>query len=127
METFVPLISGAQTGPLGFAHLPRLWLKLRAFASGVLAEGYRHGSGGNDEQLLTALGIEPQTMIGFVERESPDYLTCEAWVRANATGDLSPDAARKFTQFCTTFVMLDPRRSEWTLRFGLTPGTYTYG
>ena len=46
----IPLISGAENGPLGIVHLPRLWLKMRAHAVGVLPEGYRHGNGGTDER-----------------------------------------------------------------------------
>jgi uncharacterized protein DUF5069 len=125
-ETFVPLISSSQAGPLGFAHLPRLWLKMRAHAAGVLPEGYRHGAGGFDEALLTKLGVDLGAFTGFIDAEAPDYLTCEAWIRAHAA-DTSLALARAFTGHIATFEMPDPRLSEWTARFGLSAGTFTKG
>ena len=71
--TFVPLISGTQTGPLGVIHLPRLWLKMRAYNRGLLPEGYRHGNGGSDEGLLTALGVDRDAFAGFIAAGAPDY------------------------------------------------------
>jgi uncharacterized protein DUF5069 len=126
METLVPLISGSRTGPLGIAHLPRFWLKMRAYALGVLEEGYRHGNGGNDEHLLKEFGIDGDAFAAFIATDAPDYLTCEKWVRANAA-DTSAEKIRAFTEYVTTFDMPDPRRTEWTARFGLTGGTFTLG
>ncbi len=122
--TIVPLISGAQTGPLGITHLPRFWLKMRAHAVAALAEGYRHGVGGSDEGLLTAFGLDGEQFAGFIAAEAPDYPTCEAWIREHAT-NLSPATIAAFNATLTSFEMPDPRRSEWTTRFGLTDGTYT--
>jgi hypothetical protein len=122
--TIVPLISGSQTGPLGLAHLPRFWLKMRAHAVGALAEGYRHGTGGSDEALLTALGVDGDAFAAYIASDAPDYPACEAWIRTHAA-DLSPQTIRAFNEATTSFVMPDPRRSEWTARFGLTDGTYT--
>jgi hypothetical protein len=125
-ETFVPLISSSQAGPLGFAHLPRLWLKMRAHAAGALPEGYRHGTGGFDEALLTKLGVDLGAFTGFIDAEAPDYLTCEAWIHAHAA-DASPASGREFTAHIAGFDMPDPRLSEWTARFGLSAGTFTKG
>jgi hypothetical protein len=124
MEKLVPLISGSRTGPLGIAHLPRFWLKMRAHAAGLLEKEYRHGNGGSDENLLTTFGIDGDAFADFIASEAPDYLTCEAWVKANAA-EMSPEKVHAFTQSLTTFVMPDPRQSEWTARFGLTPGAFT--
>src|ERR1700677_648104 len=123
MESFVPLVSTRSTGPLGMAHLPRFWVKMRAHASGLLAEGYRHGVGGTDEDLLKTFGIDLGAFTAFITT-APDYLACEAWVRENAA-DTSPEKIRNFTEHWLSFVMPDPRQSEWTARFGLEPGTYT--
>jgi hypothetical protein len=120
----VPLISGSQTGPLGLTHLPRFWLKMRAHAAGVLAEGYRHGNGGSDEALLTAIGVDGDAFAAHIAADAPDYPTCEAWVRAHAA-DLSPETIHAFNDGIVTFEMPEPRRAEWTSRFGLTGGTYT--
>jgi hypothetical protein len=85
MEPIVPVISHAAVGPLGVAHLPRLWLKLILHAKGRLPEGFRHGTGGMDEQVLRGLGIDPPAFYAYVESELPTYLECEQWVRAHAT------------------------------------------
>jgi hypothetical protein len=124
METLVPLISGARTGPIGIAHLPRFWLKMRAHAVGLLTEGYRHGNGGSDEALMTTFGIDPDAFSGFIATQAPDYLSCEAWIRANAA-NTAPETIRTFTNHIVSFDMPDPRLSDWSKRFGLTDGTYT--
>ena len=121
---YVPLISGAQTGPLGITHLPRFWLKMRAHAAGALAPGYRHGVGGSDEALLTAIGVDGDAFAAFIASDAPDYPTCETWIRGHAT-DLSAHNIGTFNAATTTFVMPDPRLTEWTTRFGLSGGTYT--
>jgi hypothetical protein len=72
-------------GPLGVKHLPRVWLKILLHGCGRLPEGYRHGVGGFDEFLTTTLGIDRDAFVSYIETEKPDYLTLEAWVRANAT------------------------------------------
>jgi hypothetical protein len=72
-------------GPLGVKHLPRLWLKILLYGCGRLPEGYRHGAGGFDEFLTTTLGIDRDAFVTYIETEQPNYLTLEAWVRANAT------------------------------------------
>ena len=51
MDTQVPMISTSTTGSLGVVHLPRLWLKMRLAAKDKLAEGYRAGEGGFDDDL----------------------------------------------------------------------------
>ena len=87
----VPVLSSSVVGPLGVKHLPRLWLKILLHGCGRLPEGYRHGVGGFDEFLTTTLGIDRDAFVTYIETEKPDYLTLEAWVRANATA-LNPEA-----------------------------------
>jgi len=86
-----PLISSSVYGPLGVRHLPRLWLKILLHACGRLPEGYRHGAGGFDETLTTALGIDRDAFVAYISEEKPGYLALEAWVRAHAT-NLTPEA-----------------------------------
>ncbi|HYZ14941.1 MAG TPA: DUF5069 domain-containing protein [Candidatus Acidoferrum sp.] len=90
-EPIVPLISSSVTGPLGVAHLPRLWLKILLHAAGRLPEGYRHGVGGFDERLCTNLGIDRDAFIAYVETAKPSYLALEDWVREHAT-KLDPES-----------------------------------
>ena len=119
----VPLISGSQAGPLGIVHFPRFWFKMRAHAAAGLAEGYRHGAGGSDEALLAAFGVDGDAFAAHIAT-APDYPACERWFRAHAAG-LAPETIRAFNEQITTFEMPEPRRSEWTSRFGLTDGTFT--
>ena len=93
-ESIAPVLSSIVAGPLGVKHLPRLWLKILLHACGRLPEGYRHGAGGFDEDLTTTLGIDRDAFVTYIETEKPDYLTLEAWVRANATS-LTPEAIAK--------------------------------
>ena len=86
-----PVLSSSVRGPLGVAHLPRTWLKIRLHAAGKLPEGYRHGVGGFDEFMLTTLGVDRDAFIAFVEGERPDYPAVEDYVRAHAT-NLTPEA-----------------------------------
>jgi hypothetical protein len=85
VEEIVPLISSSVAGPLGVLHLPRLWLKILLHACGRLPEGYRHGNGGHDETTCRNIGIEPETLVRYIETEKPDYLQFEAWLREHAT------------------------------------------
>jgi hypothetical protein len=120
----VPLISGSSTGSLGLMHLPRLWLKLRAYAVDVLPEGYRYGQGGTDEALLDAIGLDGDALRAFIAREEPDYLYCEAWVSATA-GDTTAGTIAAFNEQLLNTELGEPKRSEWCERFGLTGTGYT--
>jgi hypothetical protein len=114
----IPLISGSTSGPLGLVHLPRLWLKLLLASLGRLPEGYRHGVGGADEIVFVGIGLDADATIAYIAAEKPDYLTFEAWVRANAT-NLSPEAIAQTNKNVLEGVMPDPRGSEWRARFGV--------
>lgn len=85
MEQIVPLVSTSTVGPLGIKHLPRLWLKLLLHAKGRLPQGYRHGTGGLDEQTLQNFGIDRDSFIRFIISEMPTYIECEAWFRKHAS------------------------------------------
>jgi hypothetical protein len=96
---------------------------MRAHALGRLPEGYRHGNGGFDGSLLEAIGVELPALEAFIAAERPDYLTFEAWLRANAR-DLSPATIAAYNADKLAIVMPEPRRSEWLARFGLTGTSY---
>jgi hypothetical protein len=85
MSDIVPLISSCTKGPLGACHLPRLWLKMLLSALGRLPEGYRAGSGGFDADTIENLGIPADDFKHYIDSVMPNYLECEAWVRAHAT------------------------------------------
>ena len=93
MDTQIPLISTRTTGPLGLAHLPRLWLKMRLAAKGLLAEGYRAGEGGFDGHLLSHLGLDRDDVVRLIEKSQPTYVEFEAWVKENASPESLTKAA----------------------------------
>jgi hypothetical protein len=113
-----PVLSSSVAGPLGVKHLPRLWLKILLHACGRLPEGYRHGVGGFDETLTRTLGIDRDAFVAYIETEKPDYLTLEAWVRANAR-NLTPEAIAELNAHVSSAdlpdAMLQDRRAH--LRF----------
>lgn len=119
----VPLISGVQAGPLGIAHLPRLWFKMRAHAAGVLPEGYYAGDGSDDVAVLAAIGVDGEAFAAHLAADVPDYVACEAWVRSHAT-DLSPATFAAFNERHWAQVKSEPGQTEWLARFGLTGSSY---
>jgi len=82
-----PLVSSGATGPLGVAHLPRLWLKLSLAAAGMLPEGYDECGPGYDGMTLDALGLDRDKTIAFVRSHKPTYVQFEEWCAANGTID----------------------------------------
>lgn len=115
-----PVLSSSVKGPLGVAHLPRLWLKILLHASGRLPDGYRHGVGGFDEFLTTTLGIDRDAFVAYIETEKPDYLTLERWVREHATS-LNDEAIAKVNDRVGTVNMNDELLAERRTRLGLDP------
>jgi Domain of unknown function (DUF5069) len=126
VEEIVPLISSSSMGPLGIAHLPRLWLKVLLHAYGRLPEGYRHGTGGFDEAIFDNLGIDGAAFVAFVESEKPDYLALEAWVSKNAT-KLDPASIHAHNQFILHRNMREPLASERRARFKISDENYANG
>lgn len=88
MEKIIPAVSSSVAGPLGVAHLPRLWLTAIALASGQLAAGYGAGSE-LDRMFAAALQIEPASFATFL-RTRPTYAQTEGWVCAHA-GRIDPE------------------------------------
>lgn len=82
MANLIPAVSSHVAGPLGIAHLPRMWLKATLHATGSLADGYNSG-GGMDTWLTDDLAIESEALFGFL-KTLPTYGETEAWVRAHA-------------------------------------------
>ena len=122
MDTNVPLISIRTKGPLGLAHLPRLWLKMRLAAKGKLAEGYRAGEGGFDGLLLETLGIESAAAIDFVNTSHPTYVAFEIWVKENAKADsLTQEAIDQFNDRILSRPKAEPALSEFLEQIGLPP------
>lgn len=119
-----PVLSSSVKGPLGVAHLPRVWLKIRLFSSGRLPEGYRHGVGGFDEFLLTTLGIDGEAFVAYIETEKPNYPALEAWVREHAT-TLNAETIAAVNHRIATVDMRDELLVERRARLAITDLSYT--
>ncbi len=110
-------------GPLGVKHLPRLWLKILLHACGRLPDGYRHGVGGFDEFLTTTLGIDRDAFVSYIETAKPDYLTLEAWVRANAAA-LTPETIAKVNEGVSAADIPDAMYGDRSARLGFADPAY---
>lgn len=89
----IPFIPSSAKGPLGAAHLPRLWTKLTLGNSGVLAEGWDYCGHGFDEMTINNLGLNKDKTLEYVKAKRPTYVQFEEWVVAN--GKTDPETVRK--------------------------------
>jgi len=83
MPLDIPLAGSMVPGPLGLAHLPRLWQKAMLQRIGVLPADYIFGRA-FDQRLMEGIGIDADAFLPFLET-LPTYLATEAWVRRHAT------------------------------------------
>jgi hypothetical protein len=83
MEKIVPLAGPSVKGPLGVAHLPRLWLKAVLRAANALPEDYSTNYGGTNKLLLDGIGLDPEATSAFLATR-PNYMEFESWVREHA-------------------------------------------
>jgi hypothetical protein len=80
LAPLVPMVSSAQTGPLGVPHLPRLWMKALSRATGALPKDWKSGlECGFDNQLAKLTGMDLAAAIAYINANLPDYLTFERW------------------------------------------------
>jgi hypothetical protein len=83
MEKIVPLTSAPVKGPLGVAHLPRLWLKCVLAAAGAAPEVYHTGYAGSNQTVIDGLGLDADATLAYLATR-PSYMQFEAWVREHA-------------------------------------------
>ena len=81
----IPLVSSLCEGPLGVAHLPRIWWKNILHQAGELDEAYPHCSGGLDARVLEVLKLDKEQTLQHLFEQKPDYLQFEAWVEEHGT------------------------------------------
>jgi hypothetical protein len=91
----IPLVSSGTAGPLGALHLPRLWAKLTLGHAGALADGYDHCGAGFDQMTITALGLERDAVLAYVQSAKPTYMQFEEWILAQNGGSISADRIEK--------------------------------
>lgn len=83
MEHLAPLTAPLAVGPLGLAHLPRMWQKGTLKNAGLLPDEYHFATRGFDMWLCEGIGLDMAAYAEFA-RTLPSYLEAEAWVVANA-------------------------------------------
>ncbi len=83
----IPFIPSSAKGPLGAAHVPRLWTKLTLGNAGMLAEGWDYCGQGFDEMTIGNLGLNRDKVIEFVKTNKPTYVKFEEWIVANGKTD----------------------------------------
>ena len=93
--THVPLISSGTAGPLGVAHLPRLWQKVSLEERGLLAAGYPGIGQGFDMMVLNALGLDPFAVRQFITSTRPTYPQFESWIKSQPGVKLDAETIRK--------------------------------
>jgi hypothetical protein len=90
MDKIVPLAASTVKGPLGVAHLPRLWLTAALASAGLLPDGYPEVAGETDRAVLAGIGLDVEETFAYLA-SLPSYQAFEVWVRAHARG-LDPAA-----------------------------------
>ena len=118
MRKIPPIAPIPAKGPLGLAHLPRMWSKALQDATGRLADGYRTGCY-FDRTLMASLGIDVQEALGFIRSALPTYLEFEAWVLERAGGSLSPEQIEAANQAILGHELDREERGEFLRELGL--------
>ena len=90
----VPTISSDSTGPLGVAHLPRLWQKVVLSEKGLLSAGYDFCGQGYDQMVLDGLGLDRTETLAFL-KTVPSYFAFEKWILGKKGGKLDAQAVEK--------------------------------
>ena len=83
IDPLVPLVGPLVVGPLGVAHLPRMWFKGILSAAKALPDTYFDDYKGFNKKVVDALGLEPEPWFAFLKTQ-PTYLEAERYVKAHA-------------------------------------------
>lgn len=127
------MIPCSVAGPLGVAHLPRLWLKVSLEARGKLAAGYPGIGKGFDQMVISGLGLSADAVKKFIAEKKPSYSEFEAWVKAQPGVKLDRASVYKLNQsilgIITTTrrerVFCPPRAIRVTGPFSMPPSNLT--
>jgi len=90
----VPTISSDSVGPLGVAHLPRLWQKVVLSEKGLLSAGYDFCGQGYDQMVLDGLGLDREETLTFL-KTIPSYFDFERWILEKKGGQLDAASVEK--------------------------------
>jgi len=109
MKTIVPTISSDTTGPLGIAHLPRLWQKILLSAKNLLPEGYDFCGQGYDQMVLTALDLDRVETLEYLKTSLPSYPEFEKWI-LKKKGKIDPQVIEKLNAAIRGYIHTDETR-----------------
>lgn len=99
-------------GPLGVAHLPRLWLKVSLEARGKLAPGYPGIGKGFDQMVISGLGLSADAVRKFISEKRPTYAEFEAWVASQPGVKLDRASVYKLNKSILAYHHDDATRKE---------------
>ena len=119
MSKIVPLISSSVTGPLGVLHLPRLWLKVSLEARGKLADGFPGIGGGYDTMVIQGLGLAPDAVREFIDKQRPSYPEFEAWIASQPGVKLDKANVHKLNLSIAGYIHDNATRSQILTENGL--------
>jgi hypothetical protein len=107
----VPTISSDTTGPLGVAHLPRLWQKVILSEKGLLPAGYDSCGKGYDQMVLDGLGLDRAETLAFL-KTVPSYFAFEKWILGKKGGKLDAQAVEKLNAAIRGYIHADATRKS---------------
>lgn len=107
----VPTISSDTTGPLGVAHLPRLWQKVLLSEKGLLPDDYDFCGHGYDQMVLDGLGLDRAETLAFL-KTIPTYFEFEKWILARKGGKLDRAAVEKLNAAIRGYIHTDETRQS---------------
>jgi hypothetical protein len=114
----VPTISSDTMGPLGVAHLPRLWQKVILSEKGLLAAGYDFCGQGYDQMVLDGLGLDRAETLAFL-KTIPSYFAFEKWILGKKGGKLDGQAVEKLNAAIRGYLHADATRNSILSAAGL--------
>lgn len=114
----VPTISSDTEGPLGVAHLPRLWQKVLLANKNLLPEDYDSCGKGYDQMVLDGLGLNRAETLEYLKTKSPTYPEFEKWIIAKK-GKIDPQAVEKLNAAIRGYNHTDEVRKNILARAGI--------
>jgi hypothetical protein len=123
LDRLVPLISPGVPGPLGVAHLPRMWLKGILHGADMLSSEYFPHYIGINERVLDALGVDHTAFFAYLAT-LPTYPQTERWVREHAT-KLNPIAIATINMDIMSYMRPAEWAAEKRARVGLDDPRFT--
>ena len=114
----VPTISSDSTGPLGVAHLPRLWQKVILSEKGILSAGYDFCGQGYDQMVIDGLGLDREETLAFL-KTIPSYFAFEKWILGQKGGKLDSAAVEKLNAAIRGYNHSDVVRKSILLAAGI--------